>query len=76
MDEPLTDPHESRAYTNIQQTGCRDTMVDHSADKDDELESNIKYPFWFGGSASALAACVTHPLDLGTAQRPLLVKWN
>lgn len=24
----------------------------------------IKYPFWFGGSASAMAACVTHPLDL------------
>lgn len=26
----------------------------------------ISYPFWFGGSASSLAACVTHPLDLGT----------
>ncbi|KAI6255738.1 hypothetical protein MCOR07_002040 [Pyricularia oryzae] len=26
----------------------------------------IKYPFWFGGSASSLAACVTHPLDLGS----------
>ncbi|KAG4255810.1 hypothetical protein FPRO03_04758 [Fusarium proliferatum] len=64
MDEPFTDPHESRAYRNIQQTGGRDTMIDHSADKDDALESNIKYPFWFGGSASALAACVTHPLDL------------
>ncbi|EGX93047.1 mitochondrial dicarboxylate carrier, putative [Cordyceps militaris CM01] len=24
----------------------------------------IRYPFWFGGSASSLAACVTHPLDL------------
>lgn len=24
----------------------------------------IKYPFWFGGSASSMAACVTHPLDL------------
>ncbi|KAI9720500.1 MAG: Mitochondrial dicarboxylate transporter [Chrysothrix sp. TS-e1954] len=22
------------------------------------------YPFWFGGSASCFAACVTHPLDL------------
>ncbi|KAI0137253.1 putative mitochondrial dicarboxylate protein [Xylariales sp. AK1849] len=22
------------------------------------------YPFWFGGSASSMAACVTHPLDL------------
>jgi len=25
----------------------------------------IPYPFWFGGSASSMAACVTHPLDLG-----------
>ncbi|KAL9083626.1 MAG: hypothetical protein Q9165_008441 [Trypethelium subeluteriae] len=24
----------------------------------------IHYPFWFGGSASCFAACVTHPLDL------------
>lgn len=24
----------------------------------------MSYPFWFGGSASSLAACVTHPLDL------------
>ncbi|KAF2862541.1 phenylalanyl-tRNA synthetase [Piedraia hortae CBS 480.64] len=26
--------------------------------------SGIHYPFWFGGSASSFAACVTHPLDL------------
>ena len=26
----------------------------------------MRYPFWFGGSASCFAACVTHPLDLGT----------
>lgn len=39
----------------------------------------IIYPFWFGGSASSMAACVTHPLDLGTLpplhlhlHRPLL----
>ncbi|RMZ88781.1 hypothetical protein DV736_g3987, partial [Chaetothyriales sp. CBS 134916] len=25
---------------------------------------NIHYPFWFGGSAAAMAAVVTHPLDL------------
>ncbi|PKS06918.1 hypothetical protein jhhlp_005514 [Lomentospora prolificans] len=24
----------------------------------------IHYPFWFGGSASSMAAVVTHPLDL------------
>jgi hypothetical protein len=33
--------------------------------KDDALaKTPIHYPFWFGGSASCLAACVTHPLDL------------
>ncbi|KAK3683670.1 mitochondrial carrier domain-containing protein [Podospora appendiculata] len=26
------------------------------------------YPFWFGGSASSMAAVVTHPLDLGTVR--------
>lgn len=26
--------------------------------------AQIRYPFWFGGSASSMAACVTHPLDL------------
>ncbi|KAH7133951.1 mitochondrial carrier domain-containing protein [Dactylonectria macrodidyma] len=24
----------------------------------------VRYPFWFGGSASSMAACLTHPLDL------------
>lgn len=33
----------------------------------------VKYPFWFGGSASSFAACVTHPLDLGTKRTP---SWN
>jgi len=27
-------------------------------------QEHIRYPFWFGGSASCFAACVTHPLDL------------
>ncbi|KAJ3500321.1 hypothetical protein NM208_g17172 [Fusarium decemcellulare] len=27
-------------------------------------KASIRYPFWFGGSASSMAACVTHPLDL------------
>lgn len=31
--------------------------------------TQIHYPFWFGGSASSMAACVTHPLDLGTPAR-------
>lgn len=28
------------------------------------LPKQVSYPFWFGGSASSMAACVTHPLDL------------
>lgn len=31
-----------------------------------QKKSSVRYPFWFGGSASSMAACVTHPLDLGT----------
>ncbi|RDA91141.1 hypothetical protein CP533_0430 [Ophiocordyceps camponoti-saundersi (nom. inval.)] len=34
-------------------------------------KSDIRYPFWFGGSASSMAACVTHPLDLGDAPRTM-----
>ncbi|KAF2424417.1 mitochondrial carrier [Tothia fuscella] len=30
----------------------------------DVAKKHIHYPFWFGGSASCFAACVTHPLDL------------
>ncbi|CEI65254.1 hypothetical protein FVEN_g6314 [Fusarium venenatum] len=30
----------------------------------DAKKATIRYPFWFGGSASSMAACVTHPLDL------------
>ncbi|SPO03466.1 probable dicarboxylate carrier protein [Cephalotrichum gorgonifer] len=30
----------------------------------EKKKSPAKYPFWFGGSASSMAACVTHPLDL------------
>jgi dicarboxylate transporter 10 len=25
----------------------------------------LRYPFWFGGSASCFATLFTHPLDLG-----------
>lgn len=33
--------------------------------KNATAHAHIRYPFWFGGSASCFAACVTHPLDLG-----------
>lgn len=36
-----------------------------TATKDKMVNTSIRYPFWFGGSASCIAAMVTHPLDLG-----------
>jgi dicarboxylate transporter 10 len=44
--------------------GSRELRV--KVDRDvKEKKPAIRYPFWFGGSASSMAACVTHPLDLG-----------
>ncbi|KAK4135652.1 mitochondrial carrier [Trichocladium antarcticum] len=37
---------------------------DESAVASPSRQKPIHYPFWFGGSASSMAACVTHPLDL------------
>ncbi|KAI9681485.1 MAG: Mitochondrial dicarboxylate transporter [Caeruleum heppii] len=36
----------------------------NATEKPSSLRKNLRYPFWFGGSASCFAACVTHPLDL------------
>jgi len=35
-----------------------------AARKKSRERQSLRYPFWFGGSASCFAACVTHPLDL------------
>lgn len=43
---------------------ARPALARKEAKKKQQAPS-IRYPFWFGGSASSLAACVTHPLDLG-----------
>ena len=42
------------------------TKAERRAEKKEQRKksSKIRYPFWFGGSASSMAACVTHPLDL------------
>lgn len=37
-----------------------------------KVAPHIHYPFWFGGSASCFAACVTHPLDLGMVCMPVV----
>jgi hypothetical protein len=36
----------------------------------------VHYPFWFGGSASSMAACVTHPLDLGKSKQSPQSRWQ
>ncbi|KAG6098237.1 hypothetical protein E4U30_008233 [Claviceps sp. LM220 group G6] len=50
----------------------RTTAPVHKLTKEERAEQRqkkmgppVRYPFWFGGSASSMAACVTHPLDLG-----------
>ena len=46
-----------------------DTMTERAAAASSKVANTssdkVRYPFWFGGSASGMAACVTHPLDLG-----------
>ncbi|TPX13149.1 uncharacterized protein E0L32_006349 [Thyridium curvatum] len=38
--------------------------------QDGGSKASIHYPFWFGGSASCMAAFVTHPLDLVHTNTP------
>lgn len=44
---------------------ARALAVDKPKRQKKPLPPPVYYPFWLGGSASAMAACVTHPLDLG-----------
>ena len=37
-------------------------------------EQHVHYPFWFGGSASCFAACVSHPLDLSEQRGPIAIR--
>jgi len=43
--------------------------------KNGAKKAPVRYPFWFGGSASCFATVFTHPLDLG-ACLPLLGLWE
>lgn len=49
----------------IPEASARALAVDKPKRQKKPLPPPVYYPFWFGGSASAMAACVTHPLDLG-----------
>ena len=51
--------------SNIIQTSRATMSAQDKSTADAKKHANIRYPFWFGGSASCMAATVTHPLDLG-----------
>lgn len=53
--------------SNDMSVTMRPSSVDASS------SSSNKYPFWFGGSASAMATLLTHPLDLGQTLHSLSV---
>lgn len=40
------------------------TKEERAEQRKKKMGPPVRYPFWFGGSASSMAACVTHPLDL------------
>lgn len=44
---------------------ARKTSQEESVASGKKKSRKTHYPFWFGGSAASMAACVTHPLDLG-----------
>lgn len=66
--EALTHPRnaEKKAITIMSVSAVRAPVA---ARKQNERKSE-RTPFWFGGSASCMAACVTHPLDLGKFCQP------
>ncbi|KAI1428733.1 putative dicarboxylate carrier protein [Xylaria sp. FL1777] len=54
-----TTPSSSAAVSTLPGPGVKPKLH-----KKDIVLKQVAYPFWFGGSASSMAACVTHPLDL------------
>ncbi|KJK81556.1 hypothetical protein H634G_02816 [Metarhizium anisopliae BRIP 53293] len=47
------------------------TKEERAEQRKKKIGPPIRYPFWFGGSASSMAACVTHPLDLSDAPKSM-----
>jgi hypothetical protein len=62
---PAVIRHDSVTSIGIMSSRRRFDQADELSRKRAWNREHIKYPFWFGGSASCFAACVTHPLDLG-----------
>ena len=64
--KPHSLPHINGLSSSLIHTPRATTMAaqDRST-ADAKKQTNVRYPFWFGGSASCMAATVTHPLDLG-----------
>ncbi|KAK1730615.1 hypothetical protein CaCOL14_000932 [Colletotrichum acutatum] len=55
---------QEKSQTQSQQTSAATTTTPAPQKQKKTAEPSLRYPFWFGGSASSMAACVTHPLDL------------
>jgi hypothetical protein len=60
--------HASAIPIGIMSSRRRSDQAEELSRKRAWNREHVKYPFWFGGSASGFAACVTHPLDLGKKQ--------
>ncbi|OHE99186.1 hypothetical protein CORC01_05467 [Colletotrichum orchidophilum] len=66
--EGVQEKPQSQIQTQPKQTATATTPAPQKQKK--TAEPSLRYPFWFGGSASSMAACVTHPLDLGNCAPP------
>jgi hypothetical protein len=66
---PVAVRHASATSIGIMLSRRRSDQAEELSRKRAWDREHVKYPFWFGGSASCFAACVTHPLDLGMEQR-------
>lgn len=59
--------HPSGAAAASRPAGMEATAIAHKRERvaqEGKSKKPTHYPFWFGGSASSMGACVTHPLDL------------
>jgi len=56
---------ENNTTASARPAGAAAVLKSEDKPSSQSMQKPIHYPFWFGGSASSMAACVTHPLDLG-----------
>ncbi|KAI1344063.1 putative dicarboxylate carrier protein [Xylariaceae sp. FL0016] len=64
MPQPATSPAAVMPSSSSSEPPVAEVAKSPQKQKKVIVPKQIAYPFWFGGSASSMAACVTHPLDL------------